>query len=285
MLLKGIDVVNSQKDALIARVQKLIQKGVEPCLSIVRIGKREDDLAYERAALKRCEMLGIKCKVFEFDTEITDGKFQKAFSEINCDNSIHGLLLLRPIPKHINIEAITKIINPERDVDGISPENMAAVFAGAAKFAPCTAEAVMLLLESNNISLCGKRVVIIGRSMVVGKPLAMLMLAKNATVTICHTKTINLSQECRNADILIAAAGKANMITSDYVKPGAVVIDVGINVKIDGSICGDVLFENVKDIAGYITPIPGGVGTLTTLVLAKNVIKAAELISCATFAK
>lgn len=276
MLLKGMPIVNAKKSELQARSGALKGKGITPCLAIVRVGEREDDLSYERGAIKRCDMLGVACRVFAFPSDIESGEFQKEFQKINADDSIHGILVFRPLPKGLDGDAVAKTISPQKDVDGISPVNMAAVFAGTEGFAPCTAEAVMLMLEGSGMDVSGKRVVVVGRSLVVGKPLSMLMLQKNATVTVCHTKTADLAAECRRADILVAAAGKAGMITAEHVSPGAVVIDVGINPAPDGGICGDVDFEAVQPVAGSITPVPGGVGTLTTLVLARNVITAAE---------
>jgi len=278
IVLKGIDVVNAMKIKMIEEVEELKKSGINPTLGIVRIGSRQDDLAYERGAIKRCEGIGIRSRVFEYPEDISQKDFVKELDKLNKDAKIHGILLFRPLPKQINEDEIKYIIAPEKDIDCFNPVNVAKVFAGdKSGFAPCTPEAVIEILEHNNISLEGKNVVVIGRSMVVGKPLAMLLLARNATVTVCHTRTRNLQQVCRNAEIVIAAAGKAKMVTAEYISEGSIVIDVGINVDASGNLCGDVDFDAVEKAAAYITPVPGGVGTVTTSVLAQHVIKAAKI--------
>jgi len=278
IVLKGIDVVNAMKIKMIEEVEELKKSGINPTLGIVRIGSRQDDLAYERGAIKRCEGIGIRSRVFEYPEDISQKDFVKELDKLNKDAEIHGILLFRPLPKQINEDEIKYIIAPEKDIDCFNPVNVAKVFAGdKSGFAPCTPEAVIEILEHNNISLEGKNVVVIGRSMVVGKPLAMLLLARNATVTVCHTRTRNLQQVCRNAEIVIAAAGKAKMVTAEYISEGSIVIDVGINVDASGNLCGDVDFDAVEKAAAYITPVPGGVGTVTTSVLAQHVIKAAKI--------
>ena len=275
-IMKGMDVVNSMKEKMLREVDKLKAEGINPCLNIIRLGARPDDLAYERGAIKRCEGLGIKCKVVECPENIEQDDLIKEIQKINNDADVHGILLFRPLPKHINENIIKYVINPDKDIDCLNPVNVAKVFEGdETGFAPCTPTAVMEMLENNNIDVSGKRVVVIGRSLVVGKPLSMLLLKKHATVTICHTRTKNIEETCRSAEILIAAAGAAKMVTERHVSPGQVVIDVGINVDKDGNMCGDVDYNAVEKIVGSITPVPGGVGTVTTSVLAKHVIKAA----------
>ena len=277
-VLKGIEAVNFMKIKMIDDVNNLKSKGVEPCLAIVRIGKREDDLSYERGAVKRCEGIGLTCKVFEFDENIDEESFIKKFKEINNDDDIHGILLFRPFPKQINEDKVIETFSPEKDVDCMTSGNLAKIFAGdETGFAPCTAEAVIKVLEHFEIDICGKNVVVVGRSLVVGKPLAMMLLKKNATLTICHTKTVNMQEVCRRADIVIAAAGNARMITDKFISDGTVVIDVGINIDENGSLCGDVDFDSVSNIASAITPVPGGVGTVTTSVLAEHVLRAAYM--------
>ena len=276
-LLKGMEVVNGMKERLIEKNNELIAKGLTPCLNIVRIGERPDDLSYERGALKRFEGLGIKTVVSVFPEDITQEDFEKEFIKINEDKSVHGILLFRPMPKHIDEGRIEKIFDPEKDMDCLCMENIAKVFAGdESGYAPCTPMAVMLMLKHYNIELKGKKVALIGRSMVVGKPLSMLLLKEHATVTICHTRTVDLVAECQQADIVIAAAGAAKMVKAKHIKPGTVVIDVGINVDEDGNLCGDVDFAEVEPLASKITPVPGGVGTVTTSVLAMHTLKAAE---------
>lgn len=277
VLLKGSEVGNALKEKLTAKNSELIAKGVTPCLKIVRIGERPDDLAYERGALKRFSGLGMKTEVATFSEDITHEAFEKAFRNINADPAVHGILLFRPMPKQINEEAIKRVFLPEKDMDGMCSENIAKVFAGDnTGFAPCTPRAVIELLRHFQIPLKGKKVTVVGRSMVVGKPLAMLLLQEHATVTICHTRTQDLPAECRAADILIAAAGAAKMIKAEHVKPGTIVIDVGINLDEEGNLCGDVDFAAAEPLAAKITPVPGGVGSVTTSILAMHVLEAAE---------
>jgi len=276
-LLKGIEVVNAMKERLAAKNDELIKKGVTPCLNIVRVGERPDDLSYEKGALKRFDGLGIKVQVSAFPESITQEEFEREFSKINDDKAVHGILLFRPLPKTLNEEPIKRIINPEKDMDCMCAENIAKVFMGdESGYAPCTPVAVMELLRHFEIPLKGSKVALIGRSMVVGKPLAMLLLKEHATVTICHTRTENLPEECQKADIVIAAAGAAKMVKKEHIRPGAVVIDVGINVDEEGNLCGDVDFTGAEEAASKITPVPGGVGTVTTSVLAKHTLLAAE---------
>lgn len=272
--LKGAQVSAAIKEQAEQEIKKL--KGKVPCLAIVRVGERPDDLSYERGAKKKLESFGLESRSFVFPETIENESFQKEFKAINENPEIDGILLLRPLPRHLDEKAIEKIIDPQKDVDGISPENIAKVFAGdETGFAPCTAEAVIQMLKVNQIPIAGKRVTVVGRSMVVGKPLAMLFLKENATVTICHTKTENLNETCKNAQILAAAAGKAKMLDQDAVGEGAIVLDVGINVDENGKLCGDVDFESIGDKAAMATPVPGGVGAVTTAVLALHLVRAA----------
>ena len=276
VLMKGADVANAMKEVLINKVESLKEKGVNPCLTIVRVGNRSDDLSYERGAKKRMETIGIECRILELPEDIQQEDFEKEFAAVNDDPTVHGILLFRPLPKHLDEEPVIASVNPEKDMDCMSPVNMAKVFSGdESGYAPCTAEAVMEMFAHYGIDLTGKRVTVVGRSMVVGKPLAMMLLKKNATITVCHTRTADLPETCRNAEILVAAAGKAKMITADMVGEGAVVADVGINVDESGNLCGDVDFEAVEPKASYISPVPRGVGSITTSVLAKHVVRAA----------
>ncbi|MGN0988013.1 MAG: bifunctional 5,10-methylenetetrahydrofolate dehydrogenase/5,10-methenyltetrahydrofolate cyclohydrolase [Otoolea sp.] len=247
-----------------------------PKLAIIRVGNRPDDISYENGAIKKLQTFGLLSERFLFPEEISDEEFKAEFEKINRNPEVDGILMMRPLPKQIKESDIEKMIDPAKDLDGISPVNVAKVFSGdKSGFAPCTAEAVMELLRVNGFDLTGKRAVVVGRSMVVGKPLAMLLLKENATVTICHTKTRDLADRCREADILLAAAGKAGLITADFVGDGAVVIDVGINVDEEGHLCGDVDFAGIQEKAAYATPVPGGVGGVTTAVLAKHLVRAA----------
>ena len=276
VLMKGADVANAMKEVLIDKVESLKEKGVNPCLTIVRVGNRSDDLSYERGAKKRMETIGIECRILELPEDIQQEDFEKEFAAVNDDPTVHGILLFRPLPNHLDEEPVIASVNPEKDMDCMSQVNMAKVFSGdESGYAPCTAEAVMEMFAHYGIDLTGKRVTVVGRSMVVGKPLAMMLLKKNATITVCHTRTADLPETCRNAEILVAAAGKAKMITADMVGEGAVVADVGINVDESGNLCGDVDFEAVEPKASYISPVPRGVGSITTSVLAKHVVRAA----------
>ncbi|MCR4434774.1 MAG: tetrahydrofolate dehydrogenase/cyclohydrolase catalytic domain-containing protein [Clostridiales bacterium] len=277
VVMKGSEVANAMKEKMIKEVEALKAKGIAPTLGIVRLGARPDDLAYEKGAVKRCETVGIGSKVFEYPEKITQAELIDEINKINADKTIHGILLFRPLPKHIDENVIKYVISPQKDIDCLNPVNVAKVFEGdESGFAPCTPTAVVEMLDFYNISLEGKRVVVVGRSLVVGKPLAMMLLKKNATVTICHTRTRNLQETCRNAEILIAAAGKAKMVTGDFIPKGGVVVDVGINLDENGNLCGDVDYQAAEGIASHITPVPGGVGTVTSSVLAKHVIKAAS---------
>lgn len=250
-------------------------EGCVPRLAIIRVGENPDDMSYERGAVKKMESFGLQVQSYVFPGDMSDDAFKREFQAINQDESIDGILLLRPLPKQICEADIEKMIDPSKDLDGISPANIAKVFAGdTSGFAPCTAEAVIEVLKAYDILITGKKVTIVGRSMVVGKPLSMLMLKENATVTICHTRTVDLPKTCRDAEILVAAAGRARMLNADYVGQDAVVIDVGINVDENGTLCGDVDFDSLEGVASMATPVPGGVGAVTTAVLAKHLVQA-----------
>lgn len=274
IILKGAAVSAKIKEQVEALMTGL--NGKAPKLAIVRVGERPDDLSYERGALKKMESFGLQGESFSFPQDITDEAFKAEFAKINENPDIDGILLLRPLPRQIEEKDIEHMIDPRKDLDGISPENIAKVFAGDdTGFAPCTAEAVVEVLKTNDIPLSGQRAAIVGRSMVVGRPLSMLLLKENATVTICHTRTENLQETCKNAQILIAAAGRAKMLDASYVGKDAIVVDVGINVDEDGKLCGDVDFDSLDGTASMATPVPGGVGAVTTAVLARHLVFAA----------
>lgn len=278
--MRGSDVAKAMKEELIREVDALKAEGIQPCLAIVRAGARPDDLAYERGARKRMELVGIECKVVELPESISQKELEQEFSDVNEDPGVHGILLLQPLPDNLDAGSLKAMIDPMKDVDGMSPENVAKVFAGDEDgFAPCTAEAVMEMLHHYGIGLKGQKAAVIGRSMVVGRPLSMLLMKEHATVTICHTRTADLKEECKGADILIAAAGKAGMITEEMAGEGAVVVDVGINVNEEGKLCGDVDYDAVMKKASYISPVPGGVGSVTSSVLAKHVVRSAAFFN------
>lgn len=249
-----------------------------PKLAIVRVGENPDDMSYERGATKKLKSFGLDVASYIFPQDISDEDFKKAFKDINEDDEVTGILLLRPLPRTINEKDIENMIDPKKDLDGISPINIAKVFAGdTSGFSPCTAEAVIEVLKAYDIELTGKRVTVVGRSMVVGKPVSMLLLKENATVTMTHTRTVDLKKTCSDAEIVIAAAGRAKMLNSDYCGQDAVMIDVGINVDENGKLCGDVDYATLDGKASAATPVPGGVGTVTTAVLAKHLIQAAKM--------
>lgn len=249
-----------------------------PKLAIVRVGENPDDMSYERGATKKLKSFGLDVASYVFPQDISDEDFKKAFKDINEDDEVTGILLLRPLPRTINEKDIDNMIDPKKDLDGISPINIAKVFAGdTTGFSPCTAEAVIEVLKAYDIELTGKRVTVVGRSMVVGKPVSMLLLKENATVTMTHTRTVDLKKTCSDAEIVITAAGRAKMLNSDYCGQDAVMIDVGINVDENGKLCGDVDYATLDGKASAATPVPGGVGTITTAVLAKHLIQAAKM--------
>lgn len=276
-VLKGAPVVEAMNEAIGREAAALKSKGVEPTLAIVRVGEREDDIAYERGAMKRCEKVGVAARQVLLPGDITEAALIDVIHGLNQDEKVHGVLLFRPLPKHINDDAVRNALAPQKDIDGITDLSLAGVFANTGTgFAPCTAQACMEILEHYGIGLAGKKAVVVGRSLVVGKPAAMMLLSRNATVTVCHTRTVDMPAVCREAEILIVSAGRAGMIDTNYFSPGQIVIDVGINVKEDGSLCGDVNYADAEGIVAAVTPVPGGVGTVTTSVLVKHVVQAAQ---------
>ena len=273
-ILKGLPVANAINEKLMEQVKSI--EGPLPHLAIIRVGERPDDCSYERGAVKKMDKVGVRCTTYTFDADIDNDTFQAEFDKINENPAIDGILMLRPLPKQLDEKQIENKIDPRKDLDGISPLNLAKVYAGdESGYAPCTAEAVIEMLDYAGIDIKGKRVTVVGRSLVIGKPVSMLLMKRNATVTVCHTKTVDMAGTCKNAEILVAAAGSARMIKKEYVADGAVVIDVGINVDDEGNLCGDVDFDAISDIAAAATPVPGGVGSVTTSVLAKHLVKAA----------
>ncbi|EGT5080757.1 bifunctional 5,10-methylene-tetrahydrofolate dehydrogenase/5,10-methylene-tetrahydrofolate cyclohydrolase [Clostridioides difficile] len=277
-IIKGKPVADKISEELIKEVDLLVKEGINPKLTIVRVGARSDDLSYERGALKRCQNIGITTEVLELAEDITQEEYIDVLKRVNDDKNVNGILCFRPLPKHLNEEVIKYVIAPEKDVDCFSPINSAKVMEGdKSGFPPCTPTAVVEILKHYNVDLKGSKVTVLGRSMVVGKPVSMLLLSEHATVTICHSKTKNLSGVAAEADVLIAAIARAKMVDESFVKDGAVVIDVGINVDEEGNLCGDVDTNAVLDKVSMITPVPAGVGSVTTSILAKHVVKACKL--------
>ena len=276
--LRGMPAAKNILAELQERVDKLGEKGIVPKLTVVRVGAREDDLSYERGIYKRFEGVGAGVETIQLPLTVTQQELEHVIQSLNEDVSVHGVLLFRPLPKNLDENRIKSLLAEEKDVDCLTSANDAHLFAGDRKgYPPCTPQAVMEILEHYDIDLTGKKVTVVGRSMVVGKPVAMLLLAKNATVTICHTRTKNLQEECKNADIIVACAGVPKMITSEFVREEQVIIDVGIHV-VDDKLCGDVDYDNVCEIVDAITPVPGGVGSVTTTVLLKHTVMSAEKI-------
>lgn len=276
-LLKGVAVANALTGALITRAEALKSNNIIPTLAILRVGERPDDLSYETGAMKRCARIGIRVRHFLLEADCTREALLNTIRQINNDPSIHGCLIFRPLPDRAMEEAACALLAPEKDVDCMTAGALAAVFTGKGPgYPPCTARACMELLDHYNIPLEGKRVTVVGRSLVIGRPVSMMLQARNATVTMCHSKTVNLAETCRSAEILVVAAGHAGVVDSRFAAPGQVVIDVGINLDEEGRLRGDVDFDGVEPIAEAITPVPGGVGSVTTAVLAMHVIEAAE---------
>lgn len=277
MLLKGAAVVSALNEQICADTAVLKSRGVVPTLALVRVGERADDVAYERGVMKRAETVGVAVRQVLLPETASLDELLGAIAKINADAGIHGCLIFRPLPKHIDDERVRAALVPEKDVDGITDGSLAGVFSGTKHgFPPCTAQACIEILDHYGVETRGKCAVVIGRSLVVGKPVAMMLLGKNATVTICHTKTEDMPSVTRNADILIVAAGRAGVVGADYVRAGQAVLDVGINFTPEGKMVGDADFDAVEPIVGAITPVPGGVGTVTTSVLMAHVVEAAK---------
>ena len=276
-IIKGKPVGDALSEILKGECEALVKEGIQPKLAILRVGAKPNDLSYERGALKKCDTIGIVAEVTELSEDTTQEQYIEALEKLNKDSSVHGILTFRPLPKGIDEEVIKNVISPEKDVDCFSPINSAKIMEGdKSGFPPCTPTAVVEILKHYDVELNGANVAVLGRSMVVGKPAAMLLLNENATVTICHSRTKNLEKVTSQADILVAAVGRAKMIKENSVKEGAVVIDVGINVDENGNLCGDVDTASVQDKVSMITPVPAGVGSVTTSILAKHVVKACK---------
>ena len=272
-ILKGLPVANALTEKLISRCENLKSKNINPTLAILRVGEKPDDISYENGILKRCEKIGINVKKFV----ITQEEILKNIEEINNDKNIHGCLMFRPLSDKNLEKKACEILLPEKDVDCMTEKSLASVFIGNKNgYPPCTAEACIELMDYYGIEIEGKNIAVIGRSLVIGKPVSMMLQNRNATVTMCHSKTKKLHEISRNSEIIIAAIGKAGFIDSKFLSHGQTVIDVGINVNEEGKLCGDVKFDDAEKIVEKITPVPGGVGSVTTAILAKHVIEAAE---------
>ena len=277
-ILKGAPVTAALNEKMTAEVAALKENGVVPTLAILRVGERPDDLSYETGAMKRCAAVGVEVKNVILPADVCQEDFDGALTALNEDDSVHGILMFRPLPKQLDSEKARQMLNPAKDVDGCTDGSLAGVFTNTkVGFAPCTAQAAMEILDFYGIDCTGKKAAVIGRSLVVGRPASMMLMHKNATVTTCHTKTVNMPEITRQADILIVCAGQMESIGREYVREGQVVVDVGIGWNEEkGKLCGDVKFDEAEPVVGAITPVPGGVGTVTTSVLVSHVVEAAK---------
>ncbi|MBU5293854.1 bifunctional 5,10-methylenetetrahydrofolate dehydrogenase/5,10-methenyltetrahydrofolate cyclohydrolase [Anaerosalibacter bizertensis] len=276
-ILKGKEVVKKVKESMKRDVKDLNNRGITPTLAIIRLGENPDDIAYERSILKNCDGVGIEGEVYEKDENISTEDLISLIEELNTDNNVHGILIFRPLPKHIDEDIIAKTISPLKDVDCMNPLNLEKIFEGNMEgFAPCTPKAAVMIMDHYNIPLEGAHVVIINRSMVVGRPLSMMLLGKNSTVTICHSKTKDLKGFTNSADVVVTALGRPKYVTDEYFNEKSIVIDVGISFDENGKMAGDIDFDNVSSKVEAITPVPGGVGSLTTSILLSHVILAAK---------
>ena len=279
--LNGKEVAAALNEETIRRISALKEKGTDVCLAIVRVGERADDLSYEKGAVKRCEAVGASVRKVVLPEDVDVQEFYAELDRLNQDPSVHGILMFRPLPKELDNERARNAIVPQKDIDGCSDGSLAGVFTGTRNgFAPCTAEAAIAVLDHYGIELSGKRAVVLGRSLVVGRPLAMLLMSRNATVTICHTRTKDIPSIAKEADILFTCMGQAEKVDASYVRKGQTVVDISIcwNEK-KGKLCGDCAFEEVEPIVEKITPVPGGVGAVTTAVLMRHLAEAAECAS------
>ena len=276
-ILKGAPVAAALNEKTAAMAETLKTRGIIPTLAVLRVGENPSDISYERGIVKRCGELGVAVRHCVLDASCSQDQLMDVLSQLNEDPSVHGILVFRPLPAHLDEEAVRQALLPEKDVDGITDGSLAGVFTGSGSgFAPCTAQAVIEILDYYGVDCCGKNAVVLGRSLVVGRPAAMLLQAKNATVTLCHSKTVNAPALARNTDILVACLGRAKSVGTDYFRPGQIVLDVGIHVDADGKLCGDVDFAAAEPVVSAITPVPGGVGSVTTAVLLKHVVSAAQ---------
>ena len=275
-LLKGAQAAAAMNERTAARAAALTARGIVPTLAVVRMGAREDDLSYERGVINRCAKVGVAVKPYLLEADASQAQLLAVVEEINQDPGIHGCLIFRPLPAQVDDKAVRAALAPEKDVDGITDASLAGVFTGSGVgYPPCTAQACVEILDFYGIPLEGRRVTVVGRSLVVGKPAAMLLDRKNATVTICNSRTRNLPEICRQADVLVVAMGKRGAIGGDCLAPGQTVVDVGIHTDENGKLCGDVRFAEAEPVVAAITPVPGGVGAMTTSVLVAHVVDAA----------
>ena len=276
-VISGKEVSQNVKMRVAEEVKELKNQGVEPCLAVILVGDDPASKVYVNNKKKACEFCGIRSLEYLLPEDAKQEELIELVKKLNDDKSVNGILCQLPLPKHLDEKEVLNLISPEKDVDAFHPENVGHIMIGDFNFLPCTPAGIMEMLKSENISLDGKHCVIIGRSNIVGKPMAMLMLKENATVTVCHSHTKNLSEIVKQADVIVAAVGKPKFVTADMVKDGAVIVDVGINRGEDGKLCGDVDFDSCCEKTSYITPVPGGVGPMTIATLMQNTITAAKI--------
>lgn len=276
ILISGKEIGQAIRSELSIRIDRLKDRGITPGLAVILVGENSASKTYVANKQKTCEALGMHSRLLSFESELTEQELIQAIHSLNNDPEIHGILVQLPLPNHITETEVLAAISPAKDVDGFHPINIGKMMLGQDTFLPCTPFGVMKLLEHSHIEISGKHAVVIGRSHIVGKPMGQLLLQKDATVTYAHSKTANLKEITLQADILVVAVGRTKMITSDYVKTGAVVIDVGMNRDENNRLCGDVDFDSVKEKAAYLTPVPGGVGPMTITMLMVNTVKSAE---------
>lgn len=278
-IIDGKAISTALKEELKEKVTKLAGQGVTPCLAVILVGEDPASTVYVNNKKKACEFIGIKSLSYELPESTSEEELLKLIETLNADDSVNGILVQLPLPKQIHEDAVIKAISPKKDVDGFHPESVGALCIGQPGYVSCTPAGIIELLKRSNVEIEGKECVIIGRSNIVGKPMSLLMLRENATVTVCHSRTQNLKEVCKRADILIVAIGKPKMITSEYVKEGAVVIDVGIHRLEGKKLCGDVDFDDVAPHTSAITPVPGGVGPMTIAMLMKNCVESIDFSS------
>jgi len=276
IIIDGKEVAKEKREQIKSRVESLKSQGKTAGLAVIIVGENPASRVYVNNKKKGCLEVGIESFEYALPENTTEQELKELVEKLNNDDKVNGILCQLPLPKHINEDAVINTISPEKDVDAFHPQNVGHIMIGDYTFLPCTPAGIMEMLKFYNISVSGKKCVIIGRSNIVGKPMAMLLLKENGTVEICHSRTENLKEETLSADILVAAVGKTKFVTEDMVKQGAVVIDVGMNRDENGKLCGDVDFENVKEKASYITPVPGGVGPMTITMLLENTVRAVE---------
>ena len=276
-LLKGVPAGKAVAEDLEERISNLSKRGIVPTVAIIRLGENPDDIAYEKSVVKKFAKHNLETVLVTLPRDTEQDELIAKIEQINKDNKINGVLMMRPLPKDIDEKEVCDVLSPDKDVDGITSKSMAGLYAGDKDiFAPCTAEACVELLKFNNIELKGKNIVVLGRSLVIGKPVAMMLMKENATVTVCHSKTENMEEICKKADIIISAIGRAKYVKESFTSHNQVIIDVGINYDEENNLCGDVDFQNVQDSVKAISPVPGGVGSVTTSILMRHVVNSCE---------